>query len=254
LIHKTDGQEQGNPRQTDVKIVRMQDIPAMNQHKLSIMLNPAVNEGFFARRVIVVEGDGDRAYLQMVARYRYKESLEAHGIVVIAVGGNNNIEKPLIVFPEFGIPVYPVWDNDRDKEGQPPKNGKSACTDARKINRRLLSLCGHNPEDWPEGIHDTHAIFSPKLEAIIEQDVTQAGINWPTLQNEVGNQIGGGGLKSHAIVSEIVKRAYERGCEFPFASQIIERVMTLAGIPIQPTASGTSTTSISAASTEEYIQ
>jgi len=254
LIRKTNGPEQGEPQQTTVKMTRLQNITPMNHHKLSVMLTPAVNEGFFARRIIVVEGEGDKAYLQMVARYCFKESLEAHGIVVIAVGGNNNIEKPLIVFPEFGIPVYPVWDNDRDKEGQLDKDNKPKCTDARRINRRLLSLCGHNPEDWPEGIHNTHAIFSPKLEAIIEHDVTQAGINWPTLQNEVGNQIGGGGLKSHAIVSEIVKRACERGCQFPFASQIIERVMTLAGIPIQPTASGTTTTSISAASTGVHTQ
>ncbi|NJO07957.1 MAG: ATP-dependent endonuclease [Chloroflexaceae bacterium] len=188
----------------------------------------------------MVEGDSDKAYLQMVARCRYKGSLEAHGIVIISVGGNGNIEKPLVVFRSFGIKVYPVWDND--------KPNAQACS----TNRKLLRLCGSEEEDWPEGIHDTHAIFSPKLEAIIEDDVRQAGIDWTALRDEVCNQIGGE-LKSHAVVSEIVKRAHEQRCQFPFASQIIERVMTLTGIPVQLTASG-STPADPAASTEEHTQ
>lgn len=110
LIRKVD--VTGQPKQTSVAMCPMSEIPAMSKCHFSSMLSPAINEGFFAERIILVEGDGDKAYLEMVARCCFQESLEAHGIVVIAVGGKGNIIKPLRVFPEFGIPVYPVWDND----------------------------------------------------------------------------------------------------------------------------------------------
>jgi predicted ATP-dependent endonuclease of OLD family len=225
LIRKIQGTQQDTPQQTSVKKASIDQ--TIDRIKLSVMLTPAINEGFFAKMVILVEGTGDKAYLEMVARYCIKKPLETYGIVVISVDGKENLQKPLIVFPAFGIQVYPVWDNDKDKQGQ------SAEAKTIQSNRKILAACNCTEEDWPQGVHDAYAIFEPTLEHILEQEITSilaAGETWSSFMQTVKDTIQDDNLKRHAVVSQVVKQGYDKGCKFPLASQILNKVIECAGI------------------------
>ncbi len=211
-------------------VIMKRKIPNVKSKQLGMVLDSAVNEGFFAKRIVLVEGGSDKAYLQMVARHCFEDlSLEAHGIVIIAVNGKNNLPNTFQVFNEFGIPVYLVWDNDK------PAAGSAA---SGHNNQKLLKLLGHKPVvDWPEGIHDTHAIFSPKLEPVIKEEIVSAGIDWDVLKSEIEKVLDETAstkeedfLKRPVVINYIVKFGWERGCRFPHGSAIIKKVVELHGL------------------------
>jgi len=201
-------------------------IPNVKSKQLGMVLDSAVNEGFFAKRIVLVEGGSDKAYLQMVARHCFEDlSLEAHGIVIIAVNGKNNLPNTFQVFNEFGIPVYLVWDNDENQKKADER--KKHC----ELNQNLLQLLRHEPVvDWPEGIHDTHAISSPELDSVIKEELREAQIDYDKLVSAVQEKFTEFDLKSYAVMNYIVKFGCERGCRFPHGSAIIKKVAELHGL------------------------
>ncbi len=75
--------------------------------------------GFFARRIVLVEGPTEREALPI---YLARVGLDVvkEGIAVIPVFGVGNLAKWSRLFSAFGIPTYVVFDNDRtdDQDGQ----------------------------------------------------------------------------------------------------------------------------------------
>jgi len=70
-----------------------------------------VTEGFFARLVVITEGEGDRNILLATAS-AIGADLGRHEITVVPVTGNENVERFARLYGEFKIPVYLVWDRD----------------------------------------------------------------------------------------------------------------------------------------------
>ena len=72
-------------------------------------------EGFFAKKVVLVEGPTESLalpiYLQAVGLEAKKE-----GVAVIPVNGKGNIAKWWRLFTAFNIPVYVIFDNDKDDD------------------------------------------------------------------------------------------------------------------------------------------
>ena len=72
-------------------------------------------EGFFARKVVLVEGPTESLslpiYLQAVGLEAKKE-----GVAVIPVNGKGNLAKWWRLFTAFNIPVYIIFDNDKDDD------------------------------------------------------------------------------------------------------------------------------------------
>ena len=75
------------------------------------ILGSELAEGFFANLVVLVEGVSDRAAIYAAARASGVD-FEAHGIAVLPVGGKHNLDRPALIFAEFGIPTYVIWDSD----------------------------------------------------------------------------------------------------------------------------------------------
>ena len=70
-----------------------------------------VTEGFFARLVVITEGQGDRSMLLATASAMGID-LARHEITMVPATGLDNVERFARLFGEFGIPVYLVWDRD----------------------------------------------------------------------------------------------------------------------------------------------
>lgn len=105
--------------------------------KLHTVMTPLSNEGFFSQVAVLVEDEEDRAVFLSVAKF-LDHDLEAYGISVIPCGGKNKLSRPLVIFRQFGIKTYVVWDSDHGAPG------------GMKENRTLMRLHHVEPEDCPE--------------------------------------------------------------------------------------------------------
>jgi putative ATP-dependent endonuclease of OLD family len=98
--------------------------------------NFRLNEAFFARFVILVEGETEELALP---EYLAAAGLDCdrRGVSVIAVQGKNQIPKYWRLFSKFGIPMIVVFDNDDD--GVDSKGSSNA---KRKSNINLAKCFG----------------------------------------------------------------------------------------------------------------
>ncbi len=73
--------------------------------------NPTRNEGFFAKKIILVEGNTEEYSLPIYAD-SLGIDLDREAISVVACGGKDSINRLYRVFNELGIPCYIIFDYD----------------------------------------------------------------------------------------------------------------------------------------------
>ena len=159
-----------------------------------------INEGFFAKKVVLVEGETDRAAILGAAEVLdaaevLEKKLEGNGISVISCNGKDKLIVPRIIFKAFKIPTYLIWDND-EKKYESKEDGKKInehnidddkkkcdCKkDAKKINehnikddikknRKLLKLHDAKEEDFPSRIESNYACLDVDLETVLKNDI-----------------------------------------------------------------------------------
>lgn len=98
--------------------------------------NHRLNEAFFARFVILVEGETEELALP---EYLAAAGLDCdrRGVSVIAVQGKNQIPKYWRLFSKFGIPMLVIFDNDDDGTDNLGKDNPK-----RKSNKNLATCFG----------------------------------------------------------------------------------------------------------------
>ncbi len=74
--------------------------------------NPTRNEGFFAKRVLLVEGDTEQYALPIYAD-ALGRPLDMEGVSVVQCGGKGQMDRLYRIFNELGIPCYMLFDYDR---------------------------------------------------------------------------------------------------------------------------------------------
>lgn len=102
-------------------------------------------EGFFANKVVLVEGASDRAFLEAAYMQKERSPIE-EGISILSCEGKTNIVTPAFIFDRLKIPTYVVIDNDSNHKGTKDEE-KSV-----RFNRMLQKICGiddRNIVDWP---------------------------------------------------------------------------------------------------------
>jgi putative ATP-dependent endonuclease of the OLD family len=114
--------------------------------KLYSTLNPAINEMFFCRVLILVESVEDIAYLVSgLALYDRLSDFRKHGCHIVPVGGKSELLKPVLLASLLSIPVFVVFDADT-QEQHVDKMAKH-----RTDNGRLFKALGiDDASDWPE--------------------------------------------------------------------------------------------------------
>lgn len=130
--------------------------------RLHMIRTPWINEGFFSKCVVLVEGEGDRAAI-LGASKLLEINLESNGVSIIPCSGKGNLDKPAIIFRQLGIPTYVIWDNDKEDE----KNKTSEI----KNNRILLKLFEEEEMDYPSHVKDNHACLEGTLESTLEKEI-----------------------------------------------------------------------------------
>jgi len=127
--------------------------------RLKSIMTPWMSEGFFADVAILVEGEDDRAAILGAATLA-RIDLESKGLSVIPCGGKTCIDRPAVIFRQLGIPVYLIWDSDKDVKDADPKD-----------NHRLLRLLKQGLTDWPSLVQDEFACFEKNMETTLEAEL-----------------------------------------------------------------------------------
>lgn len=185
--------------------------------RLQALMTPWVNEGFFADVIVLVEGEDDRAAIIGVAK-SMGHDFDSSGISVIPCTGKSNLDRPLVIFRQLGIPAYIVWDSDY--------GGKDAKPD---LNRYLLRLIGQPENDWPNGVGEKHACFKTKLEVTLCDEVGKDLFD--RLLSEVQNTLGISkkthALKNPVLLQQIIERASAEGKSSVTLKGIVEKIIAL---------------------------
>ena len=153
---------------------------------LQMIRTPWINEGFFSKGVVLVEGDSDRAAILGTAN-ALEIDLESQGISVIPCSGKGNLDKPAIIFHQLGIPIYVIWDNDKTTNGNNNKqtngnNNKQTNGNNNKqtngnnnseknANKILLKLFDKNEEDFPSDVKPNYACLDDTLETVLKNEI-----------------------------------------------------------------------------------
>jgi predicted ATP-dependent endonuclease of OLD family len=140
-----------------------------------------ISEGFFAEKVILVEGVSDKAILE--GAYRAQGiNPKKKGIFVISVEGKTKLDRPALIFKGLKIPTYLVVDND-EKERDRNKKAHNA-----ELNKLLQALSGFDEiKDFPTDTYANIAFFDGDLEKYLK---SITGDNYSILREKVANDFG----------------------------------------------------------------
>lgn len=142
--------------------------------------NPEILSGFFAKKIVLVEGQTEALVLPIYLR---KVGLDVvkEGIAVIPVMGKGNLAKWWRLFTAYKIPVFIVFDNDesKDRDGSKRKDALRTIgiTDER-INKTLSS------ENWQ--ICDFYCVFGKDFEETMRNSFSAYSDLEQRATNEVG--------------------------------------------------------------------
>lgn len=192
--------------------------------RLSPVMTALVNEGFFADVVVVVEGVSDAAILWAMQEVLNK-NWDAKGIVIVPVGGKNNIDRPVVIFEGFNIPTYFVFDGDSKHKGVGNKEENNTINS----NRVLMNLAGVAVEDFPETqAQEGWAVFENDIEEVVKS-VGEELFN--KIRDGISDELGvtkpSTLLKNPNAAALFIKKLYEVGCKLPILEEIVEKVSNL---------------------------
>ena len=174
------------------------------------------SEAFFARKIVVVEGESEEYALPIYAA-ALDYDFDTFGISIVNARGKTNLDSFYQLYREFKIPVYLIFDSDRGKK---PKDFKTS----HDYNEILLRMLKVNPEREPEGrITKAFAISDPDFEAEISSR-TEDGL-YLTLRSEALKELG---TRSKAIQARYVaNKLVDHGKIPEYACKIIEAIREL---------------------------
>lgn len=190
--------------------------------RLQAIMTPWMNEGFFADVVVLVEGEGDRAAI-LAAAEALGHDLESMGICVVPCMSKNNLDRPAVIFRQFGIRTYLVWDNDKDAKEPKPED-----------NKRLLRLVGAPEEDWPIGVWDTHACHDCNLERTLREELTPVVFDELLAQAQVEFRMARDQARKNPFVSRyILKEASRKQHASTSLNATVEAILELRRMELE---------------------
>lgn len=171
--------------------------PAGALAKVHQTLQLGLNEMFFTRRLILVEGLEDLAYiLACINLLERSDEYRRLGCHIVPANGKSELLQPVVIAKYMGIPTYLVFDADADK---PDKSGSR--TKHEKDNKALLTLAGISDPDpmpndtlWGTGLTMWHS----DIGAIVETEI--GADDWAAFRAEADKRYGhAGGLRKNTL-------------------------------------------------------
>jgi putative ATP-dependent endonuclease of the OLD family len=119
------------------------------REKLIKELDPERNELFFARHVILVEGDTEKLAFPVYAR-RKGIDLNREGVSIVEVGGKKSLPLFVRIVQELGLPLTVVFDQD-SRDFSPVEKEKEGDFNQRLLDLETAGIAVHMLERGYEG-------------------------------------------------------------------------------------------------------
>lgn len=190
--------------------------------KLYPTLRPEISEMFFSKKLILVEGIEDVAYLTSYIQLMGKLSeFRRFGYHIIPVGGKNELIKPLAIAKLLNIEVFVVCDADTDKTRE------SEISKHKKDNAAILHLLGHDKdESWPsEDVKKSNLIMWKTN--ITNTIGPEFGEDWKQHEDQAAAFYGNaGGLKKNPLaVSRALESAWKAGLKSDTLQELVNSIL-----------------------------
>lgn len=197
--------------------------------KLFPTLNPTVNEMFFCKSLVLVEGIEDTAYLTTYLILSEKMAqFRKNGTHIVAVGGKSELIKPLAMAKLLDIPVYVIFDADTDKDQiQDEQRRNSEVGKHKKDNKAILHIIDENVvTEWPTENHieDNFTVWKTNITKMIQEEM---GGNWETHVTASFAKYGNAnGLKKNPLaVSHALELAWRAGLKSNSLLKLSEKLI-----------------------------
>ncbi len=192
------------------------------------MLRPQLNEMFFARRIVLVEGSEDVAYiLSWMALSNRINAFRSRGVHVVPTDGKSHLVRPLLIAQQLGISVAVVFDSDRSQQGH-ARFGPMHRAD----NRRLLHLLGLPDADIFPSNDVWHADFvqwADELGSVVDQELRHSlgDENFTRTMDQARLDCGNAASleKNTLLIEKKLTRAREAGGLCPSLDRLCEFVL-----------------------------
>ena len=230
--------EHGNPSQTKITSVSYEELAnelktVGESHlkesgmvaKLYPSLNPVINEMFFCKVLILVEGQEDIAYITsyLLLSGKIKE-FRKYGCHIVPVDGKNKLIKPLALAKLLKIPAKVIFDADTDK------TKVDEVIKHKKDNKAILNLQGFAKEsEWPTSniIQENLWCWKTNLTDTIE---TEFGDKWLKYRDKSSHFYDNAGdlKKNQLAIAKTLEQAWEDGEKSKTLLELIDRILYFA--------------------------
>jgi len=187
----------------------------------SNIFNPSINEGFFADKVVIVEGESELYSIPIYASVAGFD-LNRNNVSVVTCGGKDSVDRVLRVMNGFEISTYVIFDADKHKD----KSSSHATT------LELLELLGKPKkkiEDVTSEVTETYTVLEKNYEHLFLDELPE----YESLCTEATKLLGPHGKPvAHRYIARSLARIVEEGQSYedtiPTTIQtIIEKVRNL---------------------------
>ncbi|MEW5835052.1 MAG: ATP-dependent endonuclease [Pseudomonadota bacterium] len=193
--------------------------------KLYPTLNPSINEMFFCRVLILVEGIEDVAHLSSyISLLGLMPRFRKCGCHIVPVGGKSELIKPAAMAKQLDIPVYVLADADTNVTKEDHIRMHKA------DNRSILNVMGYEAEsDWP-GDHiwkKDLVMWKNCLTSLVVEEIGSAWEKHVTAADAFyGNP---GGLKKNPLaISRAHELAWKAGDKSASLERLANEIMSFA--------------------------
>lgn len=201
------------------------------REQYSHAFNPMINEGFFADKVVIVEGPSEQYALPIYAD-SLKYGLDRNNISIVHSDGKGQMDRLLRIFDGFKIPAYLWFDGDKNNRDK----------DVKEKTLELLKLLGDQVEkieDIKTKVTDKYTVLEYNLEetlrdeiedyeALIEQAKKTLGPTGKPLKhrfiaNSLKRRVGNGKVPEEVLPKTIIK-IVKKIKEFSYSDSILRKL------------------------------
>jgi putative ATP-dependent endonuclease of OLD family len=121
------------------------------RHRFGHICDETKNEGFFAKKAILIEGDTEKYALPIYFVHKNFD-IDDERIAIISAGSAENITYLYVMFNEFHIPCYIIFDGDKPDIGfgeLKDKKREDAKNKSRR-NKEIIKLLGEQVDEKSE--------------------------------------------------------------------------------------------------------
>lgn len=190
--------------------------------KLYPSLNPVINEMFFCKKLILVEGHEDVAYISSYLLLTSKmNEFRRYGCHIVPVEGKDKLIKPLAMAKLLDIPTMVVYDSDTNKTEE------CEIVKHKKDNKAILALKDCSDEsEWPDKtiILDGLTAWETNLTLEIKKEL---GENLKKHEDAAALNYGNaGGLKKNPLaIAKTLELAWNDGIKSQLLIDLTDRIV-----------------------------